>query len=160
MPFAIIHESALYIKVERSVIIRTVEEIFGYKSDPEVLKFIEDFMCHSAQNAREQEVLRHTFRAGYCYYFAKMLEVAFERGKVCWAAPYSHIVWLDDNGCPYDIEGVCACEAVYYIPVEYLGVHLQDFMHIKQDGEFANKNDLERIIREYEAENNLVPISF
>ena len=136
-------------------LIKTVEEIYNYKSDPEVLEFIEKFMKHSAKTGEEQEVLRHTFRVGYCYHFAKMLEATFERGKVCWAAPYSHIAWVDDNGCPYDIEGVCPSEVVYYIPVQYIGAHLQGFKHVQEDGICTSWDDIVRLIRDYERANNL-----
>lgn len=135
--------------------IKTVEEIYGYESKPEVLDFIKTFMQHSAKTTKEQEVLRHTFRAGYCYYFAGILKSAFERGKICWAAPYSHIVWMDDNGCPYDIEGVCPCDTAYYIPVQYMGKYLQGFMNTKQNVPYIDWDNIIKIIRDYEKANNL-----
>lgn len=52
------------------------------------------------------EVATRVFTAGYCFYFAHMLQVAFNRGRVVFAAPLSHIIWEDDNGCAYDFYGI------------------------------------------------------
>lgn len=60
--------------------------------DKNVLQFIADFACHTATNGDEYEILRSTFRNGYCYYFARILKTAFNRGEVCWAAPFGHFV--------------------------------------------------------------------
>lgn len=42
----------------------------------------------------------------------------FGRGEVCWAAPFGHFIWLD-NETPYDIEGVYYGESLYFIPESY-----------------------------------------
>lgn len=138
---------------------KTIEEIYGYKSDSEVLRFIESFLSHTCKTENDREVIRHTFRAGYCYYFAVMLKSAFNRGCVCWAAPYGHIVWLDDNGCPYDIEGVCASDVAYFIPVSFLEDHLQGFKHVGDDGSPTSWEDIVKIIRRFEEVNNISPVS-
>ena len=137
---------------------KTVEEIYGYKSDPKVLKFIDEFINCSTQNEEEREVICKTFTNGYCYYFAVMLKEAFGRGAVCWAAPHSHMAWVDTNGCPYDIEGVCATETDYFIPVHYMGHHLQGFMHVDPDEPFyMDTVDMVNIMRAYEDDMGLPP---
>lgn len=61
----------------------------------------------------DHEIIWQTFTAGYCYYFAVMLKDAFQRGEICWCAPYGHICWVDDNGVPYDISGVCDSNVIF-----------------------------------------------
>ena len=73
------------------------------KADEEVLRFIYDFSVKQGYGEAE-DVLYQQFASGYCYYFACMLKAAFNRGEVCWAAPYGHIVWVDENDIPYDTE--------------------------------------------------------
>ena len=46
------------------------------------------------------------FSGGYCYYFAVMLKTAFNGGTVCRHRNYGHIVWQDEDGIAYDINGV------------------------------------------------------
>ena len=75
------------------------------KSDEQVLQFIYDFRTMQKSEAAEAAIYTQ-FESGYCYYFAHMLKLAFKRGEVCWAAPYGHMVWVDDDGVPYDISGV------------------------------------------------------
>lgn len=128
--------------------------------DPAVLEFITDFVAHAACDGDQYEILRSTFRAGYCYYFAHMLELAFGRGEVCWAAPFGHIVWVDTNGVPYDIEGANFGEQEHHIPVRYLGEHVRDFMHVPGDKKpGAAEAELEAIIEKYKADRRkgLVP---
>lgn len=95
-----------------------------------VLQFIVDFTCHATQTEEEYEIIRSTFRAGYCWHFAHILKDTFRRGEVCWAAPFGHFVWVDDNKVPYDIEGLYDGEALYFIPESYLGKYVHDFTHI------------------------------
>lgn len=85
------------------------------KADEEVLRFIYDFSVKQGYGEAEK-VLYQQFISGYCYYFACMLKAAFNRGEVCWAAPYGHIVWVDENDIPYDISGVNKSETDDYIP--------------------------------------------
>lgn len=122
-------------------------------ADPAVLRFITDFACCSARTFEGYEILRSTFRAGYCWYFAHMLKLAFGRGEVCWAAPFSHFVWVDADGTPYDVEGVNFGEQIYHIPERYLSGHVQDFMHVPgTDAAGASQDDIREIIRRYEAD--------
>ena len=122
--------------------------------DKDVLEFIDTFMSNVA-NVNEQEVLRKTFRAGYCYYFAHMLKKAFGRGKVCWAAPFGHMVWVDTDGTPYDVEGVYYGEAQWFIPESYLGDCIWDFMHVPNKTYNATQKDLDSIIEKYKKDNGL-----
>ena len=100
-----------------------------------VLYFIADFYYHSVSIYddidQHCETLRRQFRAGYCYFFAQMLKDAFGRGEVCWAAPFSHIVWVDNDQIAYDIEGVNESEVEYYIPISYLGNVIDGFKHVR-----------------------------
>ena len=99
------------------------------KSDEEVLRFIYDFSVKQGYGEAE-EILYQQFASGYCYYFACMLKAAFNRGEICWAAPFGHIVWVDKNGIPYDISGVNESETDDYIPEYMMGNTINDFKHI------------------------------
>lgn len=126
------------------------------EADDTVLQFITDFTCHSASSEAEYEIIRHTFRAGYCWHFAHILKDTFKRGEVCWTAPFGHFVWVDDNGVPYDVEGVNFGEQAYNIPESYLGDKIRDFTHIPGETipETTDKEVYE-IIRKYEDDNQL-----
>lgn len=97
------------------------------KSDEIVLMFIATFL--TAAGTDQTEVIRKTFRAGYCYYFVLMLYDAFPDGEICWAAPFGHIVYVNDK-IAYDIEGVYEGEAEMFITVKRLGEAINDFRHI------------------------------
>lgn len=124
-------------------------------ADSIVLEFIGDFLYRGSPDVLIEdsvESVRSTFRAGYCYYFAEMLKLAFNRGCVCWAAPFSHIVWCDINGVAYDIEGVYFGEADYLIPVEYIKDSLWSFKHIPNETGIIRDTDF--IIKEFEQDLN------
>lgn len=122
-------------------------EYCGFKGAEDVCNFIEQFLSHS--NSYEAEVvLKEQFNAGYCYYFAVILKAAFNRGEVCWCAPYGHICWVDDDGTPYDIYGICISEADYFIPVSYLGNCLNDFLHINK-AHCTTEEEIQDIIQRY-----------
>lgn len=93
----------------------------------DVIEFIADILYHS--NPDESEEVRLLFSAGYCYYFAKMLQDAFG-GEVCWHRGYGHIVWKDETDCCYDINGVFDD---YYendiVSLSELGQDLENFRH-------------------------------
>ena len=60
-------------------------------------QFIDDFRTRQndyipTDNNDAEEVIRHQFRAGYCYYFAHMLELAYPGGEVCLCYPFGH--WI------------------------------------------------------------------
>lgn len=92
----------------------------------DVITFINDFKDRTGY----PDVVEQLFRRGYCYYFALILQTAFNRGKICWCCPIGHIVWVDDDGTPYDIEGVNHSECAEYIPIEYIGDAINDFKHV------------------------------
>lgn len=123
------------------------EEYCGYKGSEDVLFFIKQFLAHN-NNVESETVLKDQFNAGYCYYFAVILKAAFNRGEVCWCAPYSHMCWLDDDGTPYDIYGICISEADHFIPVSYLGECLKDFLHIN-DPHCSTEEEIQDIINRY-----------
>lgn len=79
------------------------------------------------KTGESEDVLYKQFSSGYCYYFAHMLQAAFGRGEVCWAAPYGHIVWVDEGGTPYDISGVNDSDTKDYIPEYMMGKTINDF---------------------------------
>ena len=118
------------------------------KADPEVTDFIIDILMHNGMDTTE--CTRRLFRNGYYYYFAHMLKTAFQRGTVCWTAPFGHFVWKDDNGIAYDIEGVYQGEALYLIPETYMGKSINDFLHRKTKSFNATPDDIEKIIKNYE----------
>ena len=92
-------------------------------ADKQVLSFINDFR-------EDDKSIRQKFCAGYCYYFAVMLKDAFHRGEICWCAPLGHICWVDDNGVPYDIDGVCDSDCNFFIPIRYIREGIEDFRHV------------------------------
>lgn len=126
------------------------------EADMQVLQFITNFVTHAASTEEEYEIIRSTFRAGYCYHFAVMLKAVFKRGEVCWAAPFGHFVWVDDNGIPYDVEGMNFGEQLYNIPESYLGGMIKEFMHVPGDKiPLVTDEDIIKIIRQYEDDNGL-----
>lgn len=123
---------------------------FHPQASRDVLKFIANILYHGAPEVElsdSAESIRSTFRAGYCYYFALMLKDAFNRGCICWAAPFSHMVWMDTNSIPYDVEGVYSGEAECFIPISYLDEELWSFKHVPNtEGQIREAGD---IINEY-----------
>ena len=99
------------------------------KADEQVLQFIYDFRTMQKSEAAEDAIYTQ-FESGYCYYFAHMLKLAFKRGEVCWAAPYGHMVWVDDDGIPYDISGVDDSDTNDYIPEYMMESTVKDFRHV------------------------------
>ena len=99
------------------------------EGSPEVLNFINDI--YDSQPEENSEAIRHLFHCGYCYYFASMLKTAFGRGTICLAYPFGHIVWLDTDGIPYDIEGVTISEYEKLVDIDCLPELKHDFMHIR-----------------------------
>lgn len=103
-----------------------------------------------------KEDIRRLFRCGYCFYFACILKEAFQRGEICWAAPFGHIVWKDIDDTAYDIEGEYCGEAFYFIPISYLGDLVEEFRHIpEKEYPIATREDLVSIITKYKEDNHL-----
>ena len=100
----------------------------------EVLGFIENFLGNDPEQA---EVIRHKFRAGYCWHFAHMLQATFGFGTCCLTFPFGHFVWFGKDWIPYDIEGVYEGEADYFIPEHLMQEDLADFKRIP--GKYIDK---------------------
>lgn len=130
-------------------------EEYEEKTDKEVIDFINQFLQHQ-HTEESMEIIRYQFRAGYCYHFAIILKNVFKRGEVCWAAPYGHFVWLDDNGVPYDVEGVYGGETFCFIPENYLGdKQILDFLHIPGRVYGTPKEEIIQTIRRYCKDNSI-----
>jgi len=127
------------------------ETYCDYNADPGVIDFIRNFLCKD-NNEDTVRALQTIFSGGYCYYFAHMLKLAFQRGEVCWCAPYGHFCWVDEDEIPYDIFGICVTEAEHFIPEHYLGNAITDFLH---NGVFygATEQEIKNIITRYKNEN-------
>lgn len=102
-----------------------------------ILKFIEDFRGDNLNLPKDSKdkIIDFTvnkYTNGYCYYFAKILQAAFQRGDVVILAPHSHLVWRDVDSKLYDITGeVDERDYEEYecqIEEEYLGDALKDFL--------------------------------
>ena len=114
--------------------------------DYTVLYFIAEMRSHLSDEGDEQ--MYKLFTAGYCYYFAVMLKAAFDRGHICVAAPFGHIVWVDENDIAYDYNGV----NVRYeclIPVEALGNGLEDFLHVKGKTHTNTQEEIQALMDKY-----------
>lgn len=123
-----------------------------YGASIPVLEFIFNVLYHNGDSDEAAEHIRHLFRAGYCYYFAHMLKTGFKRGEVCWAAPFGHFVWVDDDGKPYDIEGLYFGEADEFIPESYLGDMIDDFLHVPGKVHNATEEEIQKCISRYRLE--------
>ena len=129
--------------------------------------FINRFMCHnigksvlyspdrfgseSFINNEVAERTRSHYRSGYCWHFAHLLKNVFNRGEV-WAAPFSHIVFVDTDNTPYDIEGIYNGDAFWFIPEKYLGKYNIGFKHINEqsDKKYApTRSALIKIMKKY-----------
>lgn len=119
------------------------------KANDTVLKFIWDFRSMQ-KNEKAEEMLWNQFECGYCYYFAHMLQAAFCRGEVCWAAPYGHIVWVDENDIPYDISGVCESETDDFIPEYMMGDSVYDFKHIDGIAPDTTEQEIAKMVLDWQ----------
>ena len=89
-----------------------------------IVEFIDQF----ENKAKDPEVLRDIFTNGYCYYFAKMLEIAFPGGEVCLCYPKGHFVHSYEDKA-YDIWGENHLEeTLKLIPAKEMGPLLGDFL--------------------------------
>lgn len=121
-------------------------------ADKKVLQFIAEILYNSVPNIGLDlscEAVRFTFRAGYCYYFALMLKEAFQRGEICQTYPYSHVVWVDTDGTPYDIEGINESPCSEYIPIHYLGEAVVNFKHVPGEAFKLSNECVESIFTKY-----------
>lgn len=120
------------------------------KADEIVLAFINNVACYHHADLMKQSAVYELFSSGYCFYFAVMLREAFQRGEVCWCAPYGHICWVDNNGLAYDIYGICDAPADYFIPVSYIKDGLADFKHVPGEAFDASEEYIQDAIQRFE----------
>lgn len=110
--------------------------------DYRVIKFIADILFHGARDVSLEdstETIRYLFEAGYCYYFAEMLEEAFPGGVICMCYDFGHIVYVYEE-IAYDIHGVSDAEAMFYAPIDLLGKGISSFKHVPEDiGNYYNE---------------------
>lgn len=124
-------------------------QVYYPTADTQVLQFIYNFLMHSGEE--NSEAIRNQFRNGYCYYYAHMLQRAFNRGTVCIAAPLGHFVWMDENQVPYDVGGVNESDCDEYIPESFLGDMIRDFLHVPGVTHNTTAAEIQELIRRYRA---------
>ena len=92
----------------------------------QVQKFMDIFFAGDG-NGKMQE----RYICGYCWHFANMMLDTFRRGYVALAAPFSHFVWVDTDGTPWEAGGIYDGEAFYFIPQDILPEEeLTTFRHV------------------------------
>ena len=120
------------------------------EADTVVLDFIYRFRTYlNGVNNLAESILISQFKKGYCYHFAAILQSTFQRGEVCWMAPYGHMVWVDDNHIAYDISGIVKIKNEELIPDYMMGNVLRDFVHIPGDLSEITDTDEKNIIQEW-----------
>lgn len=125
------------------------------EADKDVLQFIYNFnnMQYNSSDKKKSDIIiegiYNQFANGYCYYFASILKTAFNRGEICIAAPFGHIVWVDENNVPYDICGCNDSECDFYIPVFMLGDMLKDFKHVPNDEHNTTSDEITALMTEW-----------
>lgn len=118
-------------------------------ADKTVLEFISNFLTSNVWHPDHYTGKEEVFRNGYCWYFAHMLQLAFECGEVCWCAPYAHFVWMKD-GIAYDVDGVNEYLSNYHIiPEEYAKEIIDDFKHIPGRKDIINGSLVNKIVHRY-----------
>ena len=122
------------------------QQIINHKARYDVLAFIGRFRATAAPDP-DNAIVR-VFTCGYCLYFAHMLQFAMSRGHVVLAAPFNHIVWIDDDGIAYDINGI-QTDFLFPIPIGALSDGIHDFMHVHAKIGALCKEDYIRLYQEY-----------
>ena len=132
-----------------------------YKDNPEyknvnmkVLQFINEITFFPNLDCNSDGCIDHLFSNGYCYYFAQILNTAFQGGTICWSVDRGHIVWLDgtdlQNDIAYDITDVYE-DYEELRPVSYLGTTLVDFLHNNEKWK-SNDEEFEKYCKEKNVE--------
>ena len=123
--------------------------------DKRIIEFIDNILTNRHRINEGSGEIYDLFACGYCFYFAKILEIAFPGGSIVWCAPFAHIAYLY-NGIVYDIHHIYDGEAEYFIPIKYLEKHISDFMHIPNKPCIPlTKEEIKRIIDKYLEDNNI-----
>lgn len=107
---------------------------------------------------RHAKTINTLFSAGYCWHFAHLLKDSFGRGEVCWAVPFSHFVWKDEDDEYWDIDGIVHEEEYsFFIPEPYIS---DDILFTFKHTDYAwhniekfNVEDYMNIIDEYAKDN-------
>ena len=94
---------------------------------------------HFNHDSSISNALSLAFNDGFCYHFALMLKSLFNRGKICLAYPRLHIVWQDDNGVAYDINGVYT-EHIELVDITNNEDIIRGFTHLASDDEYVEKS--------------------
>lgn len=127
--------------------------------DKRVIKFISEVLFHGAPEVNPEdavESVRNLFEAGYCYYFARMLEDAFPGGVACLCYPFGHIVYIYE-GIAYDINGISDSEHEYYVPISELGKAIDSFRHVPDDSTLEQSIGAQsNVFSAYELEKELI----
>lgn len=98
------------------------------KYDPEVISFIIKIMCDTRNIYGN---ISEFFTSGYSWHFAHMLKNVFKRGDVVMSDPQGHFVWMDIDGCLYDVNGPYdSSETDRLLTEEFLDDIIYDFIHI------------------------------
>ena len=127
-----------------------IDEFFETGRDALLFMIKDDLSLATIEQQDIVYGLEAHFEAGYCWHFAHMLKTVFERGEVCWAAPFSHFCFVDNDGQAYDGGGRYMGEALYMIPERYCGKFIDAFKHIKGMSIVeATKKELISIIQRY-----------
>lgn len=126
-----------------------IDEFFETGRDA-LLFMINDLALETVEQQDIVYGLKAHFEAGYCWHFAHMLKTVFGRGEVCWAAPFSHFCFVDDDGQAYDGGGRYIGEALYMIPERYCDKFIDSYKHIKEKSSVeVSKKDVISIIKRY-----------
>lgn len=118
----------------------------------DVSSFINSFINFSIHCGNDEENIRKIFMNGYCYYFAEMLKVAFNRGEVYICAPYGHVVWRDVDNRYYDFCGEYKNDEATFVSVTDPDSFIGDFKRLadnEQDKEGATEEDIRHMIEKY-----------
>lgn len=119
-----------------------------------VLQFINEITFFPNLDCNSDGCIDHLFSNGYCYYFAQILNTAFQGGTICWSVNRGHIVWLDgtdlQNDIAYDITDVYE-DYEELRPVSYLGTTLVDFLHNNEKWK-SNDEEFEKYCKEKNVE--------
>jgi hypothetical protein len=122
-------------------------------ADRQVLEFIANVRFHGAMHVDlkdSEETIRCLYEAGYCYYFARMLEEVFSGGVICVLYPFGHICYVYD-GVAYDINGILNSEFEYLLPLDIFDAN--DFKQIPDYISPLERADIDYIAETYLMDN-------
>ena len=99
----------------------------------DVLRFIQGFLFTLYSDELPVDtgktVLQQQFTNGYCWHFANILKSTFQRGTINVMFPdANHIVWTDNDGLSYDINGVVN-NTLILVPTNFLENSFPEFLN-------------------------------